>query len=145
LNEAISEIYLLEEFLAHHTDALSELAKPTEITKQQVQLHGHCHAKALVGTQSTVATLEAVGYHVEDLDTGCCGMAGSFGYEKEHYDLSMQIGTQRLFPAITQNSNDSHICAPGFSCRHQIKDGTQQQALHPAKLIAQRLSLDLTA
>ncbi|MGM0587827.1 MAG: FAD-binding and (Fe-S)-binding domain-containing protein [Bacteroidota bacterium] len=141
LEKAVSEIYLLEEFLADHTDALSELAKPPEMTKHHVQLHGHCHAKALVGTQTTIAALEAVGYQVEDLDSGCCGMAGSFGYQKEHYELSMQIGNQRLFPALTQKQESTQICAPGFSCRHQINDGTGLTAQHPAELIAQHLDL----
>ena len=74
------------------------------------------------------------------LDAGCCGMAGSFGYEDSKYDISMKIGRERLFPALQLFGEKSNICAPGFSCRHQILDGTNKQALHPAQLIAKQIS-----
>lgn len=104
-------------------------------------LHGHCHTKALTGNDSTVEALKLVGYEIEELKTGCCGMAGSFGYEKEHFDVSMEIGELTVFPSIRAKKEDSMICAPGFSCRHQIKDGVGEEALHPAVLIAKALSL----
>lgn len=107
--------------------------------KQKVYVHGHCHAKALIGNGALCQTLQWAGYEPTILDTGCCGMAGSFGYEKDHYDISMQIGGQRLFPALKSLPDDALICAPGFSCRHQIKDGTSRQALHPAQLLVRFL------
>jgi Fe-S oxidoreductase len=75
------------------------------------------------------------GAEVIDLDAGCCGLAGSFGYEKEHYEISRLVGEQRLFPAIRQADDDTVIVAPGFSCRLQIKHFTGRTALHPAELL----------
>ena len=101
-----------------------------------VQVHGHCHQKALSSVQYTIDCLSLpAGYKAFSIPSGCCGMAGSFGYEKEHYDLSMQIGELILFPAIRKFNNDVIIAAPGTSCRHQIKDGTQRKAKHPAEIL----------
>lgn len=109
-----------------------------------VTLHGHCHQKALVGTTGTEKALRAAGYEVETLPTGCCGMAGSFGYEARHYDVSMQIGELVLFPALKERAerdeDESLVCAPGTSCRHQIADGVGTTALHPAILLRDALS-----
>jgi len=100
-------------------------------------LHGHCHQKALFGLGDTQAALTTIaGLEVRVVDSGCCGMAGSFGYE--HYDLSMQIGERALFPAV-RSAGEAVIVAPGFSCRHQIAHGTGRIALHPAQLIAQQI------
>jgi len=74
-------------------------------------------------------------YSVEVIPSGCCGMAGSFGYEKEHYDLSMKIGELVLFPAVRNRSEDTMIAAAGTSCRHQVKDGTKLKALHPVEIL----------
>ena len=74
-------------------------------------------------------------YSVETIPSGCCGMAGSFGYEKEHYDLSMKIGELVLFPAVRNQSSETIIAAPGTSCRHQIKDGTKKIAKHPVEIL----------
>jgi len=104
-------------------------------------LHGHCHAKALVGTGPSVAALAKVpGLAVETLATGCCGMAGSFGYERDHYEVSMTIGEQILLPAVRAAADDVLICAPGTSCRHQIFDGSGRIAAHPARIAAARLA-----
>jgi len=72
---------------------------------------------------------------VEEIPSGCCGMAGAFGYEKEHYDLSMKVGELVLFPAVRNSSKETLIAAPGTSCRHQIKDGTDRTALHPVEIL----------
>jgi Fe-S oxidoreductase len=97
----------------------------------KVIIHGHCHQKALFGTAAMKEILCKVpGMSVKVLDSGCCGMAGSFGYEKEHYDLSMQIGQERLFPAVRNREDGAAVVACGFSCRHQIADGTGVKALH---------------
>lgn len=102
----------------------------------KIKLHGHCHQKALSTTGPTKEMLSLPeNYSVEEIPSGCCGMAGSFGYEKEHYDLSMKIGELVLFPAVRQTGDDMIIAAPGTSCRHQIKDGTGREALHPVEVM----------
>ena len=102
---------------------------------KKVLLHGHCHQKALVGTAPTIAMLKAAGYEVTEVDSGCCGMAGSFGFEKEHYDLSMKIGNRRLAPAVKAAAGaDVEIVAPGISCRQQIDHLAGRKAKHPAEL-----------
>jgi Fe-S oxidoreductase len=103
-------------------------------------LHGHCHQKALVGTAPTVAMLKGAGYEVSEVDSGCCGMAGSFGFETEHYDLSTKIGNRRLAPAVKACAADVEIVAPGISCRQQIEHLAGRKAKHPAELLLEALS-----
>ena len=92
---------------------------------RRIPFHGHCHQKALAGTAATVALLERIpGAEVVELDAGCCGMAGSFGFEAEHYELSMRIGGMRLFPAVRLEPAETLIAATGVSCRQQIAHGT---------------------
>jgi Fe-S oxidoreductase len=99
-------------------------------------LHGHCHQKALVGTAATAAALRLIpGLDVSVLDTGCCGMAGSFGFEKEHYDLSVAVAKLSLLPALAEQPQAT-VVAPGTSCRHQIKDLAHRHALHPLEVLA---------
>jgi len=103
---------------------------------KKILVQGHCHQRSLVGMAPTLKLLRRIpGAEVIDLDAGCCGMAGSFGYEKEHYEISHLVGEQRLFPAIRQADPDTVIVAPGFSCRLQIKHFTGRTALHPAELL----------
>jgi Fe-S oxidoreductase len=105
------------------------------LATQQTLLHGHCHQKALVGSQGTASLLRLIpGLDVRVLDTGCCGMAGSFGFEAEHYDLSVQIAQLDLLPALAQYP-DALVVAPGTSCRHQIRDLTDRRARHPLELL----------
>ncbi len=107
---------------------------------QQIKLHGHCQQKAVASTESTVGILSfPKNYTVEEIPSGCCGMAGSFGYEKEHYELSMKVGELVLFPAVRSFDTDTIVCAPGTSCRHQIKDGTGRLAYHPVEILHQAL------
>ena len=104
-----------------------------------VLLHGHCHQKALVGTGPTEKVLAlAPGTEVTVVDSGCCGMAGQFGYKKGHYEVSMKMGERRLFPAVRE-ANESVVIAPGTSCREQISGGTGRCAQHPAVYLASRL------
>jgi Fe-S oxidoreductase len=107
-------------------------------------LHGHCQQKAL---SSVIASAKVLGmpknYTVSTIPSGCCGMAGSFGYEKEHYDISMKIGELVLFPAIRKAAGDVIIAAPGTSCRHQIHDGVGRKALHPVEVLFDALQDDL--
>ena len=133
-------MFMIDEFLAREHSA-GRLSLPVGSTEGKISLHGHCQQKAIAGTGSTVASLELVpGYEVTTLNTGCCGMAGSFGYEKEHYDLSMKIGEDRLFPAIRNADEATEFAATGTSCRHQIADGTGRTARHPIELV--RAALD---
>ncbi|MDX1636529.1 MAG: FAD-linked oxidase C-terminal domain-containing protein [Balneolaceae bacterium] len=107
--------------------------------RPEIFVHGHCHAKSMVGMEPTLELLEKAGFEPADLNTGCCGMAGSFGYEQDHYRVSMDIGELVLFPALRDLPEDALICAPGFSCRHQIADGTGRKARHPAEIVSEYL------
>ena len=134
-NRIADSIFMIDEFLARE-HAAGRLSLPVKRLDRTISLHGHCQQKAIAGTGSTVAALELVpGYEVTTLNTGCCGMAGSFGYEREHYDLSMKIGEDRLFPAIRNADDRTEFAATGTSCRHQIADGTGRTAHHPIELI----------
>ena len=134
--QAVAEnSFLFEEFAA----GILEDRGIDPAAGDKVYLHGHCHAKALVGMEPTRKSLELAGYQPVELDTGCCGMAGSFGYEADHYEISMNMGELALFPALRETDEDALICAPGFSCRHQIRDGTGRKAYHPAELIARKV------
>jgi len=131
---------LVEEFLEREWD--THPVRP-ELPAQadRVVLHGHCHQKALWGSESSARFLRRIfGGNLAVLDTGCCGMAGSFGYVDRRYELSMRIGEDKLFPAV-RNAPDAVVCAPGTSCRHQIHDGTAREALHPVDLAARALGL----
>lgn len=104
--------------------------------KQELMLHGHCQQKAIASTEPTrkILTLPE-NYTVKEIPSGCCGMAGSFGFEKEHYDLSMKIGGLILFPEILKADPSVIIVAPGTSCRQQINDGTGRKAFHPVEVL----------
>jgi Fe-S oxidoreductase len=127
---------LFEEFFMR--EAESGRISPDFFTTNEltIKLHGHCHQKAIASTETTIDMLSfPKNYRVEEIDSGCCGMAGSFGYEKEHYEVSMKIGELRLFPAIRKTKENSIIAANGISCRQQIFDGTQRKALHPVEIL----------
>ena len=117
-------------------DGALPLDPDSAVSGRPIVLHGHCHEKAIVGTAPTKALLERIpGADVRELDAGCCGMAGSFGFESEHYALSMKIGGLRLFPSVEAAPPDTLIAATGVSCRQQIEHGTGRTALHPVELI----------
>ena len=123
-------VMMIDVFLdrAVHTGHIADRFKPLV---DKLVLHGHCHQKALYGTAAMNALYAKTdGLEFSELETGCCGMAGSFGYEKEHYDLSLQVGEDRLLPALRKLDDNTAIVACGFSCRHQIADTTGKQALH---------------
>lgn len=128
---------LLEEFLQR--ERARGLALQFKRGGDHVLLHGHCHQKALVGTAPTVATLRWAGYEVEEVDAGCCGMAGSFGFEREHYEISVAIANRRLIPAVKALASDVHVVAPGISCRQQIEHLASRQPKHPAELLRDAL------
>jgi FAD/FMN-containing dehydrogenase/Fe-S oxidoreductase len=125
-----------DEFIAREIE-LKRISKDV-FTKEKklIKLHGHCQQKAISSMVPTKKMLSLPeNYTVQLIPSGCCGMAGSFGYEKEHYDISMQIGELVLFPAVRQQPEEVIIAAPGTSCRHQIHDGTGRKALHPAEIL----------
>ncbi|WP_221394267.1 FAD-binding and (Fe-S)-binding domain-containing protein [Dyadobacter sp. NIV53] len=125
-----------DEFIAREIE-LKHISKDV-FTKEKrlIKLHGHCQQKAISSMVPTKKMLSLPeNYTVQLIPSGCCGMAGSFGYEKEHYDISMQIGELVLFPAVRQQPEEVIIAAPGTSCRHQIHDGTGRKALHPAEIL----------
>ncbi len=133
--------FLFEEWLAREADAGRVTASQFTTEVRQVKVHGHCHQKALSTMEPVMQVLSLPkNYVVEQIPSGCCGMAGSFGYEKEHYALSMQIGELVLFPAVRQATSDVIISAAGTSCRHQIKDGTSRHAQHPAEILFDALA-----
>ncbi|MBK8702352.1 MAG: FAD-binding protein [Saprospiraceae bacterium] len=127
---------LFEEFFAREAQSGRITSDSFTDEPRRVLLHAHCHQKALsdAGASAFALSLPA-NYSVQLIAAGCCGMAGSFGYEKEHYDVSMSIGELALLPAVRQAATDAIIAAPGTSCRHQIFDGTGRKALHPVEVL----------
>lgn len=135
-----SHCLTFDEFLAKLIDK-GEFVLPFTNETLQVKVHGHCHQKALVGTKHILRILRSIpGLEVSEISSGCCGMAGSFGYEAEHYDFSMKIGGLVLFPAIEVSPNDTVIIADGTSCRSQIADGTERKAKHLAEFLNEQLT-----
>jgi len=131
--------FLLEEFIVKEKAAGRwKLEFPNSSGRpSKALIHGHCHEKALIGSRYLKEAM-SLAYAVEEIDSGCCGMAGSFGFEKEHYDVSMAIGKRRLFPAVEKNP-DAIVVAPGVSCRQQVEHATGRHALHPAEALMQAL------
>jgi Fe-S oxidoreductase len=129
--------FLLEEFLLK--ERANGLSLNFQAAPRRALLHGHCHQKAMVGTAPTVAVLQWANFEVSEVDAGCCGMAGSFGFEKEHYDLSVNLGQRRLAPAVAAQPASTEIVAPGISCRQQIAHLTGRHAKHPAEVLREAL------
>ena len=133
------QAFLIDEFLAR-LSAEGKLNIQFRDTPKQILFHAHCHQRSLAGTASSLNALRLPpGYRAELTNAGCCGMAGSFGYEKEHYDLSMTIGAQSLFPAVNAKGLDWEIAVMGVSCRQQIEHGTNRPARHLAEVLAEAL------
>src|SRR5690606_28845878 len=132
--------FILEEFLAD--EIKKGLVTSDQFTKQArtIKYHVHCHQKSQSNTKVSFDVLNLpLNYKVTLINSGCCGMAGSFGYEKEHYQVSMQMGELRLFPSVRKAADQCTIVANGTSCRHQIHDGTGVHAIHPISLLKQAL------
>jgi Fe-S oxidoreductase len=128
---------LVEDFVEKKWDAHPRRPSVIKSDGKPICLHGHCHQKSLWGDQTSSAILRRLGgADVDVLPSGCCGMAGAFGYAAEKYDLSMRIGELSVFPPIRSASDETIIVAPGTSCRHQIRDGTGKEAMHPIQLVA---------
>jgi FAD/FMN-containing dehydrogenase/Fe-S oxidoreductase len=136
-----SNTYFIDEFIAKEME-VGRITKNqfTQNTKS-ILLHGHCQQKAVGSLADSVKVLSfPANYNVETIPSGCCGMAGSFGYEKEHYEVSMNIGELVLFPKVRAHKDTCTIAAPGTSCRHQIKDGTGEKALHTVEVLFEALA-----
>jgi Fe-S oxidoreductase len=136
VDEVAGASFLLEEFIVKEKQA-GRWKLEFKRQPEKALIHGHCHEKALIGSLYLKDAL-ALAYAVEEIDSGCCGMAGSFGYEKEHYDVSIAIGRRRLFPAVEKNP-EAIVVAPGISCRQQVEHATGRKPLHPAEALARAL------
>ncbi|MCJ7626178.1 MAG: hypothetical protein MUO76_22025, partial [Anaerolineaceae bacterium] len=114
----------------------------TDSQMLDIFLHGHCYQKALISTTPIIDLLSKIpNLSVHEIPSGCCGMAGSFGFEKEHYEISMNIGEEILFPEIRKISNEAIVVAPGTSCRSHIFEGTGRRAYHTIEVIANFLNI----
>ncbi|MDP2687085.1 MAG: FAD-binding oxidoreductase, partial [Aequorivita sp.] len=132
--------FLIEEFLASEIQKGTITAEQFTTQEKQIKIHSHCHQKSLSNQKVTFDILNLPeNYKPTIISSGCCGMAGSFGYEREHYDISIKIGELKLFPSIRKSSEETIIAANGTSCRHQILDGTGRAALHPVTILKNAL------
>ncbi|MDO6820160.1 FAD-binding and (Fe-S)-binding domain-containing protein [Zobellia sp. 1_MG-2023] len=139
-NAIAMNTYLLEEFLAAEILKKEITADLFTTEAKTVKIHAHCHQKSLSNQKVTFDVLNLPeNYKVSIISSGCCGMAGSFGYEKEHYEVSMKVGELKLFPSVRKSPGDTIISANGTSCRHQIYDGTKREALHPVTILKNAL------
>ena len=135
--------FLIEEFLAEEIESGNIDSTQFTTRSKNIKIHNHCHQKALSNQKVTFDILNLPeNYSVSIINSGCCGMAGSFGYEKDHYQVSMQVGELTLFPSIRKSAKNAVIAANGTSCRHQIFDGTGRLALHPVSILKKALILD---
>ena len=135
-----SNSFYIDEFIAKEITAGNITKEVFTTNAKTIVLHGHCQQKAVGSLTDSVTALSLpANYTVQTIPSGCCGMAGSFGYEKEHYDVSMKIGELVLFPSVRKNASTCTVAAPGTSCRHQIKDGTGEKALHPVEILLEAL------
>lgn len=138
--EVSNNTFTIEEFIAQEFEKKNISADSFTKKLQTLKIHGHCQQKSLSNTKPTFQMLSIPkNYSVTILNSGCCGMAGSFGYEKEHYKISMQVGEDTLFPKIRNTNSKTVIAAPGTSCRHQIKDGTNTNTKHPVSILREAL------
>jgi FAD/FMN-containing dehydrogenase/Fe-S oxidoreductase len=135
-NRVASAALMIDEFIAREMTIGRITSSQFTSESKEILLHGHCQQKAVASTESMIKMLSLpANYKVREIKSGCCGMAGSFGYEKEHYDLSMKVGELVLFPEVRIASDDTLIAAPGTSCRHHIFDGTGKKAVHPVDVL----------
>ena len=140
LKKLASCSFLIEEFLALEISAGRITSESFTTEHKTIKIHSHCHQKALSNQKVTFDVLNLPkNYKVSIITSGCCGMAGSFGYEKEHYETSMKVGNLKLFPAVKKSDLETLIAANGTSCRHQIKDGTERDAQHPVSILRKAL------
>ena len=133
--------FLFEEFIDRELDAGRFKLSLKALPQKMALLHGHCHQKAFAAMPAVQRALKLIpGLQVEVIDSSCCGMAGSFGYDAEHYGVSMQMAETSLLPKVREAGRDTLIVADGTSCRHQIHDGAQREAVHVARVLAQAIA-----
>jgi Fe-S oxidoreductase len=133
-------VFTFEEFIARCAEE-NRLELSWDTRPRHILLHGHCHQKALVGTKPSLQALQLIpNATITEVDSGCCGMAGSFGYEAEHLNISLQMGERRLFPAVRGAGDGVWLAAAGTSCRQQIQFGTGRTAFHPAEILHHALA-----
>lgn len=138
--EIAKNVFTIEEFLKNEFEKGNIKSNQFSTKEKTLKIHGHCHQKALSSTHATFTMLNIpTNYKPTIMNTGCCGMAGSFGYEKEHYEVSMQVGEDTLFPKVRNTPKEVGIVAAGTSCRHQIFDGTKRVAKHPITILREAL------
>ncbi len=128
------QTFLLSEFLTRQAPGY----RPPQFSGRQMVLHGHCHQKALMGMQDEISLLQATSAHVSMLDSGCCGMAGPFGFEKDKFEVSQALGERVLLPAVRSAAAETILISDGFSCREQIRQNSPRHALHLAEVLAGR-------
>ncbi len=139
--ELSHNVFLFEEFIINECRKGNICSNDFTEDECQVLVHVHCQQKAVSSSAISVEALSIPrNYHVREILSGCCGMAGAFGYEKEHYDLAMKIGEMVLFPEVRDAGEGVVISAPGTSCRHHVRDGTGRQAKHPAEVLFEALN-----
>lgn len=139
-NKIAKNTFLIEEFLSHEISLGNIKSNQFTQDSKSIKIHNHCHQKALSNQKVTFDILNLPkNYTPTIITSGCCGMAGSFGYEKEHYEVSMKVGEQTLFPSVRKSAPEVLIAANGTSCRHQIKDGTGREAEHPISILKKAL------
>lgn len=135
-----AQALLFEEFLARETEAGRLALRLKSVGATRALLHGHCHQKAFDALPAAQKILRLVpGLEVETIESSCCGMAGSFGYEAAHYDVSMKMAEAALLPRVRAADAGTLIVADGTSCRHQIRDGAQREAIHAARVLERAL------
>lgn len=140
VEKVASNAWMLDEFLVQQSKR-EGYQSPFRANVKEALLHGHCHQKAHIGTAPTIAALGLIpDCSVAEINSGCCGMAGSFGFEKEHYDISEKIGAERLFPAVEAAGEDTEIVVTGVSCRQQIGHFTKRRPRHVAEVLAKALA-----
>jgi Fe-S oxidoreductase len=138
--DTAAHTFTIEEFLHREMKAGRILASSFTDAERDIQFHAHCYQKSLSHTTIIKEVLSLPkNYSATEIPSGCCGMAGGFGYEEKHYHLSMKIGELTLFPHVRQTPESTLLVAPGHSCRHQIKDGTQRDAVHPVEVLFEAL------
>jgi Fe-S oxidoreductase len=138
--EAVAQhSFMIDEFLARLEND-GELGIGWKTDPAPVMFHGHCHQKALIGMGPSMSILKAAGCVASESGAGCCGMAGSFGYEAEHYEVSQKIGEERLFPAVNAQTPDTQIAVAGVSCRQQIEHFTERKTMHIVEVLAGRVA-----
>ncbi len=142
-NKLAEHSFLIDEFLSSEIKAGRIPSSQFTKEKKKIWLHGHCQQKSLIGLEASITALSfPENFEVAVIPSGCCGMAGSFGYEKEHYELSQKVGELVLLPAVRKAKEDDWIVAPGTSCRHQIKDGTGRIAMHTVEALWEALRVE---